>query len=145
MKKMSALIVTILFAFGALAEGDPPLDIRDAHEVTLAEFLWTNRLIVIFADTDRDPAFQKQLELLRNHPADLTERDVVIIADIDPSNPSDIRLNLRPRGFGFLLIDKDGGTKLRKATPWDTREITRIIDKTDLRQQELRDERDRGS
>ncbi|MGR3290623.1 MAG: DUF4174 domain-containing protein [Paracoccaceae bacterium] len=145
MKQLLTLVFTAFLAFGAAAEGDPPLDIRAASEVTLAEFLWINRLIVVFADTDRDPAFQKQLALLAEHTADLAERDVVVIADFDPANPSDIRLKLRPRGFGFVLIDKDGQVKLRKASPWDTREISRSIDKTDLRKQELRDARDRGS
>jgi len=145
MKHLLTLVLTGFIAIGAQAEGNPPLDIRAAQDVTLAEFLWLNRLIVIFADTERDPAFQKQIALLQGRTADLTERDVVIIADFDPANPSDIRLKLRPRGFGFVLIDKDGLIKLRKATPWDTREISRSIDKTELRQQELRDQRANGS
>jgi len=145
MKQLLTLVFTAFFAFGVSAEGSPPLDIRNAAEVTLEEFLWLNRLIVVFADTERDPAFQKQIALLQEHSADLTERDVVIIADVDPANPSEIRQKLRPRGFGFVLIDKDGLVKLRKASPWDTREISRSIDKTKLRQQELRDARDRGT
>lgn len=145
MKQLLILAITLFFSFGAQAEGDPPLDIRNGSDVTLDEFLWLNRLVVIFADTERDPAFQKQLDLLREHSADLTERDVVVIADVDAANPSEIRLKLRPRGFGFVLIDKDGLVKLRKATPWDTREISRSIDKTNLRQQELSDERDSRS
>lgn len=145
MKQLLSLVFTAFLAFGAFAEGKPPLDIRNAAEVSLDEFLWLNRLIVVFADTERDPAFQKQIALLQEQSADLTERDVVVIADFDPVNPSDIRTKLRPRGFGFVLIDKDGLIKLRKATPWDTREISRSIDKTDLRQQELRDARASGS
>ncbi|MFV2001820.1 MAG: DUF4174 domain-containing protein [Paracoccaceae bacterium] len=115
------------------------LDVRDAADVTLAEFLWLNRLVVVFADTDLDPAFQEQMEFLLERPGELNERDVVVITDTDPANPSDIRLKLRPRGFGFVLIDKDGGVKLRKPTPWDVREISRSIDKTPLRRQEMRD------
>ena len=37
------------------------------------------------------------------------------------------------------VIGKDGGVKLRKASPWDVREITRVIDKTPSRQREVRD------
>ncbi|MEE9387936.1 MAG: DUF4174 domain-containing protein [Paracoccaceae bacterium] len=148
MKQLLSLITLVFLALGAgsaNAEGDPPLDIRNAGDVTLVEFLWLNRLIVVFADSELDPAFQKQLALLQDRAADLTERDVVVIADFDPASPSDIRNTLRPRGFNFVLIDKDGVVKLRKATPWDTREISRSIDKTDLRQQELRDARAGGS
>ena len=145
MKQLLTFVFAIFIGFGAHAEGNPPLDIRNASEVTLDEFLWLNRLVIIFTDSERDPAFQKQLELLQEHSSDLTERDVIVIADIDPANPSEIRKTLRPRGFGFVLIDKDGLIKLRKATPWDTREISRSIDKTELRKQELRDVRDRGT
>ncbi|MEE9426842.1 MAG: DUF4174 domain-containing protein [Paracoccaceae bacterium] len=145
MQQLLTLFLIVFVGLSASAEGDPPLDIRAANDVTLAEFLWVNRLIVVFADSERDPAFQKQLALLMEHPADLTQRDIVVIADFDLENPSDIRQKLRPRGFGFVLIDKDGVIKLRKATPWDNREISRSIDKTDLRQQELRDARSGGS
>ncbi len=145
MKQLLTIVFTAFLAFGAVAEGDPPLDIRRADEVSLAEFLWLNRLIVVFADTERDPAFQKQITLLQERSSDLSERDVIVIVDFEPDNPSAIREKLRPRGFGFVLIDKDGLVKLRKASPWDTREISRSIDKTDLRQQELRDGRNGGT
>lgn len=146
MKQFLTIILATLVGFAATAQDADPampqLDVRSAQTVTLGEFLWLNRLIVVFADTDRDPSFRAQMELLREHPGDLIDRDVVVITDTNPATPSDIRNELRPRGFGFVLIDKDGGIKLRKPTPWDVREISRSIDKTDLRQQELRDARD---
>jgi len=145
MKPLLTVVFALFLGLTAHAEGNPPLDIREAHTVSLEDFLWTNRLIVVFADSERDPAFRRQLELLQEHSADLTERDVIVIADIDPAQPSDIRQQLHPHGFGFVLIDKDGKVKLRKPTPWDTREISRSIDNTELRQQELRDARDGGS
>ena len=122
-----------------LAPAAVVLDVREASDTTLAEFIWLNRLIVVFADTNRDSAFQRQMELLLERPSELIERDVVVITDTDPANPTDIRQKLRPRGFSFVLIDKDGQVKLRKPLPWDVREISRSIDKTPLRQQEIRD------
>ncbi len=147
MKQMLALVFGGFLGLSASAqdasapvESAPVvLDVRAASDATLAEFIWLNRLIVVFADTNRDPAFQKQMELLLERPAELIARDVVVITDTDPANPSDIRRKLRPRGFGFVLIDKDGGVKLRKPLPWDVREISRSIDKTPLRQQEIRE------
>jgi hypothetical protein len=44
----------------------------------------------------------------------------------------------------MVLVGKDGQIKLRKPLPWDVREISRVIDKTPLRQQELRDPGLRG-
>ncbi|MGB5560071.1 MAG: DUF4174 domain-containing protein [Paracoccaceae bacterium] len=128
----------------AVPEPGVMLDIRDAADVVLADFMWLNRLIVVFADTDRDPAFQRQMELLSQRPEALFERDVVVIVDTNPAEPSEIRTKLRPRGFSFVFIDKDGIVKLRKPAPWDVREISRSIDKTDLRIDELRDQREAG-
>ena len=68
----------------------------------------------------------------------LAERDVVVIADTDPAAESELRRELRPRGFMMALVGKDGGVKLRKPFPWDVRELTRTIDKMPLRQQEVR-------
>ncbi|KMW56118.1 Methylmalonyl-CoA epimerase [Candidatus Rhodobacter oscarellae] len=119
-----------------VAEGIGPLD---AADVTLEEFLWINRPVVVFADTPADPRFQEQVELLLARTADLVERDVVIITDTDPAARSDIRTKLRPRGFQLALIGKDGGVKLRKPSPWDVRELSRVIDKMPLRQREMRE------
>jgi len=135
-------------AFAQNADATPEsgvmLDIRDSENVTLSDFLWLNRLIIVFADSDRDPAFQRQMELLLERPEALLERDVIVVIDTNPSEQSEIRTILRPRGFSFVLLDKDGVVKLRKPTPWDVREISRSIDKTDLRQQELREAREAG-
>ena len=145
MKQLTAIVLAGLFSTGVLAQGAdetaPSLDIRAAQDVVLDEYLWLNRLIVVFANSERDPAFRKQIELLTARPGDLIERDVMVITDTNPAAQSAIRDRLRPRGFGLVLIDKDGLIKLRKPSPWDVREISRSIDKTDLRQQELRDQR----
>ncbi len=147
MKRLTSLLIALTIAFATQMQAqdssapDDTLGVRQASDVTLEQFLWTNRLLVVFADTDRDPAFAKQMDLLLERPDDLLFRDVVVITDTDPALPSEIREKLRPRGFGLVLIDKDGLIKLRKPSPWDVREISRSIDKTDLRQQELRDMR----
>ena len=110
----------------------------NAAEVSLADFLWVKRPIVIFADTPADPRFQEQLKLLLERPAELLERDVVLIIDSNPADGSEIRKKLRPRGFMLTLIGKDGGIKLRKPFAWTVREITHAIDKWPLRKEELR-------
>jgi hypothetical protein len=56
-----------------------------------------------------------------------------------------MRTALRPRGFAVVIVDKDGRVLQRKPLPWDVREITAAIDKTPLRQQELKDARDAGA
>lgn len=113
----------------------------DAAEIDLDTFKWSARPLVVFADSDNDPAFRRQLELLAARAGELEERDVVIITDTDPAARSAVRTKLRPRGFQLTLIGKDGGIKLRKPFPWDVRELSRQIDKMPIRQQELIDAR----
>ncbi|MEM7470760.1 MAG: DUF4174 domain-containing protein [Pseudomonadota bacterium] len=110
-------------------------------EADLNDFLWEKRPIVVFADTERDPAFIRQLDLLDARSDALAERDVVILTDTDPDTLSELREKLRPRGFMLVLIGKDGDVKLRKPFPWSVRELSRAIDKMPMRQQELRDKR----
>ncbi|WP_298843331.1 DUF4174 domain-containing protein [uncultured Roseobacter sp.] len=142
MKAILPLVLTGIFAFaGPLsANGDPeenPLFFT-MDEVNLSQFQWKNRPVVVFADTENDPAFIEQMELLRARPDALRERDVVVITDTDPAARSDIRIRLRPRGFMLAILGKDGGVKLRKPFPWDVREISRSIDKMPVRQREIR-------
>ena len=111
----------------------------DAQDVTLDDFRWIARPVVVFADTPADPAFQQQLDLLQDRIDELVERDVVLITDTSRSELSDVRRKLRPRGFMLTLIGKDGGVKLRKPFPWDVRELSRSIDKMPMRRQEIRD------
>lgn len=121
---------------------EDPTRIFDAREVDLAAFQWIARPVVVFADTPADPRFREQMELLADRSSELAVRDVIVISDTDPSNRSEVRTTLRPRGFMLALIGKDGGVKLRKPFPWDVRELSRSIDKMPLRQEEMRRRRD---
>ncbi len=111
----------------------------------LSDFLWLKRPVVVFADTPEDPRFVLQMDMLRARPDPLIERDVVVLTDTDPDTVSALRKQLRPRGFSVVLIGKDGRVELRKPAPWDVRELTRVIDKLPLRQQEIRDARQGGA
>lgn len=121
-------------------QADPSATL-EATEVETADFLWQARPLVIFADTEADPAFARQMDMIRARMDALTERDVAVIVDTDPAAGSQPRRALRPRGFALILLGKDGNVMLRKPSPWDVREISRAIDKTPERQQELRDRR----
>lgn len=115
--------------------------------VELSEMLWTARPLIVFAATPNDPAFQRQMQLLATDPGELTRRGVLIIADTDAANPSELRRRFRPNGFAILLIDTNGRVLLTRPTPRSIREISSAIDSSPLRQQELDDRRfqDNGS
>ena len=135
-KPFAVVILAALLPQLAFSQGTP-LPSVPATEVVLADFLYKNRPIVVFADSPDDPNFIRQIELLAHNAADLIEREVIIITDTTPMPPSDIRQKLRPRGFSLVLIDKDGKIALRKPLPWDTREITHAIDKFPSRRIEI--------
>ncbi|MCR8827133.1 DUF4174 domain-containing protein [Pseudosulfitobacter koreensis] len=146
MKRLIALVFIALGALPALADETTlapamtPAELlfATAGEEDLDQFIWINRPIVVFADSPSDPRYVEQVALLRARADELLERDVVVLLDTDPDARSELRRKLRPRGYMMALIDKDGDVMQRKPFPWDVREITRSIDKTPLRQQELR-------
>jgi hypothetical protein len=119
-------------------EPEDPMAPRDAAGITLDEFRWTARPVIVFADTPADPRFIEQMELLADRPGPLLERDVVIIVDTDPDARSEVRRALRPRGFALVVMQKDGSVGFRRPSPRDVREIIRGIDNFSFRQEELR-------
>ncbi len=148
MKRLFAFVFLILSAAPVFAQEDeaatddiPPEIILPGETADLNEFLWIKRPLVVFADSPADPRYTLQMEYLTERLEDLNERDVVVLTDTDPSADSALRERLRPRGFMLVLIGKDGTIYLRKPLPWDVREISRVIDKMPVRQQEMRDRR----
>lgn len=144
-----AAVVTLLANSIALADDaqsdvsildmwrETPTTILDAQSVGDQDLAWISRPFVIFADSPNHPLFIEQLALIEAEWDPLVERDVLVITDTDPSDASALRTKLRPHGFAIALIDKDGRVMLRKPTPWHIRELTRAIDKSLLRQQEI--------
>ena len=146
MKLLHILVLSCFLPLAAAAQDAPapafgPID---AAGVTLDDFLWLKRPIVVFADTPNDPAFQRQMQRINADLAPLEERDVVIITDTDPAARTEVRQRLRPRGFSLVLMDKDGEVKRRNPAPWGVRDITHAIDRFPLRRQEMLEQRPAG-
>ncbi len=148
MTRTLALVFTALFPLAAMAaDANTPADdsfVRPVDDSDLTDFLWTHRPIVVFADTPADPRFQQQIDMLLEGEEAMRDRDVIVLTDTDPAARSSIRSKLRPRGFQMVFVDKDGVVKLRKPSPWSVREIGRSIDKTPLREREIRERREGG-
>lgn len=137
MKYTLSLVFAAFAAFAAFAQDadEKSTDAMDdmivsAEGLDLDMFRWEKRALVVFADTPNDPSFVEQMENIEGRLSALESRDVIVITDTDPADRTDIRLALRPRGFGIVLVGKDGSIQLRKATPWSIRELTRSIDKS---------------
>lgn len=148
MKKIIAFVLAILITVPAFAvESEAPDEtaiIQPADDADLNEFLWTNRPLIVFADSPADPRFRQQIENIKADPKALLVRDVIVLTDTDPAARSALRQKLRPRGFMLVLIAKDGSVTQRKPLPWSVREITRAIDKTPERKREIEDRRGDG-
>jgi hypothetical protein len=116
-------------SFSARADEAPAFAPVPADQVVEADLLFLRRPVIVFADSPHDPAFIRQIELLARTYDELAARDVILITDTDPANPSDLRRKLRPRGFSLVLMDKDWKPSIRKPLPWEGREIINSIDK----------------
>ncbi|MGC3936256.1 DUF4174 domain-containing protein [Roseobacter sp. EG26] len=148
MKKILPLVLACFFANATMAQTAEP-DLAETlfvtmEDVDLKQFKWKKRPVVVFADSEDNPAYIEQTRLLRERAEELDARDVVVITDTSPDVMSDLRRKLRPRGFMLVIIGKDGGVKLRKPFPWDVREISRSIDKMPMRQREIREQKERA-
>ena len=145
MKPILPFVIAALLAIPAAAQesassGEEAL-FFSMDEVDLSQFKWKKRPVVVFAESELDPAFIDQMALLRARPEELIARDVVVITDTQPEPLSDLRRKLRPRGFMLVIINKEGTVNVRKPFPWDVREITRTIDKMPMRKREIRDDK----
>ena len=141
MKRLISLVFAGLIASTAIAQGaDTPMEdplFLPADMADLSAFQWKKRPVLVFANSENDPAYVAQMEYLRDREEELRLRDVIVLTDTDPTARSALRLRMRPRGFMLVLVDKEGQIELRKPFPWDVREITRSIDKMPTRQREI--------
>ena len=149
MKSVLPLVIAGLFATDLSAQSAPAAEgeplFLSMDEVDLSQFKWKKRPVVVFAESELDPAFVTQMELLRARPEELLERDVVVITDTQPEPLSDLRRKLRPRNFMLVIMNKEGTVNVRKPFPWDVREISRSIDKMPIRKREIKDHKARAA
>lgn len=149
MKRLISIVIAGLISTSAMAQ-DTKEDAAEplfatADMADLSEFRWKKRPVVVFADSEDDPAYIEQLDLLQAREDELRSRDVIVLTDTTPDARSALRLKMRPRGFMLVLVGKDGEIELRKPFPWNVREITRSIDKMPIREREIRDSKELGN
>ena len=84
------------------------------------------RILLIAAPSLNDDAYRTQAVLLLPALAGLNERDFVV------------QIQFGTKSFSVVLIGKDGGEKLRRATPLSPEELFAIVDAMPMRRAEMR-------
>jgi hypothetical protein len=119
--------------------------------IELKNYQWKNRLLLVFAPSPEDEAYQEQLELLSDDDA-LAERDLVLfhIFESDSGFAGETRLSeadvaqlqeqfeVGLKDFTVVLVGKDGTEKERWSKPIHTAELFSLIDQMPMRQAEMR-------
>lgn len=118
-------------AAGPIAADEKPLD----------AYLWEARPVILFADSPKDPRYIRQIADFEGRAAELADREMILLTDTDPAAKGPLREALRPRGFTIVMIDKDGEILIRAPHPTEADALTGLIDRTNLRQQEVKERR----
>ena len=103
----------------------------------LAQYRWTHRPVLIFANSETEPAYVEQRAALEAAVDGLVERDIVVLSDTDPAGQGPLRRLFGAEGFEVLLIGKDGEVKLRQAEPLSVDALFVVIDAMPMRRQEM--------
>lgn len=119
--------------------------------VNLDTYRWKNRLLLVFAPSENDSNYQRQIRLLKEHQPDLEERDLLLIGILsDGSSPLEQHLDKvdgqemrdrfnSPEKFQAILLGKDGTVKRRDEIPVSPEMIFQEIDAMPMRQREMRE------
>src|SRR6056297_482173 len=124
----------------------------EGKDVSLDQFQWNNRLLVLFANDSTQEAYQDQMDLLKSHNDGVLERDLVIFSIFDnqcsllgdqiisDASAREIRQRLSPASsYSIYLIGKDGGVKLKREQVLEIEELFSVTDRMPMRQREMRD------
>ena len=83
--RFSIITVILLVFFAQTAQASENYFLKVEKNTTLENFEWTQRPIVIFANSDKDPNFISQMEFLSEDLNALKERDIIVLVDTEPS------------------------------------------------------------
>ncbi|WP_089129706.1 DUF4174 domain-containing protein [Tolypothrix sp. NIES-4075] len=116
----------------------------------LKSYQWKNRLLLVFAPDENNPAYQKQMQLFQGQQADFSERDLLLVEiltegtsrasgeAIDEADVVKVRSRFQsPEDFRVILVGKDGTQKRSDSKPVEAKVIFNEIDAMPMRQQEM--------
>ena len=155
---MNQIILLTFFPFFIMAHiqagDDKNISECPGENISLNQFQWENRIIVMFADHSESEPYQRQMNEFESQPKGLSDRDLVLISVFDKEcamfegkiisveSAESIRSRLSPTNdnYSIFLIGKDGGIKLKQDEFLAPDELFRVIDRMPMRQREMRDD-----
>jgi hypothetical protein len=109
---------------------------------TMASMKWQRRVLLVSAPTHQDPKLAVQRRIIGSWKVAAADRDLSIVEVVgdkvagatDPQAVLRRKYRLSTTGFTAILIGKDGGEKLRSATPISAAVLEDTIDAMPMRQ-----------
>lgn len=122
-------------------------------DLSLDQFQWENRIIVMFAPDSNDGPYAHQMINFSSLEDELLDRDLILISIFDEecaklddeiisdSSADHIQSRLSPskEGYSIYLIGKDGSVKLKQDEVIPPDELFNVIDRMPMRHREMRD------
>ncbi|MBW4602929.1 MAG: DUF4174 domain-containing protein [Calothrix sp. FI2-JRJ7] len=122
----------------------------------LSSHKWKNRILLVFAPSDKNINYQQQVQLFKQQQQGLNERDLLLVTVLDKGTsysnqqPIDIasaaklrqKFNINDNDFRVILVGKDGGAKRQDSEVVLAETIFREIDAMPMRQQEMQQKRE---
>lgn len=155
------IIVLFILAITLNENNIPDLMNRDQNscssetEISLDEYKWKNRIVVLFARGAESDLYQSQMEKFTSREEGIKDRDLLFISVFEKGcskiNGQEIsdksadslrqRLSAGNEPFRIVLIGKDGTVKLQREKVVTPDELFEIIDQMPMRRREMTDGR----
>ena len=117
----------------------------------LREFLWNNRVLLVFAPHSSDNSFLQQRKMLKSNEAGFVDRDMVLIEIIGDrvvaqkyplkfrhlASSYRVNFGVSERKFRIFLVGKDGHIKYKSGLPSDPCHLFGLIDSMPMRRREI--------
>ncbi len=144
---MSKIIQTILLLFM------PILTFGQSEDI-LQPYIWKNRVLIVFANSDKNSDYQKQMSLISEAKAGFAERHLIVFSvfenyglnpayqnlDAQACRKLHEKFKVEKNTFTIVLIGKDGGEKYRKNAILTNEELFAVIDAMPMRKAEMKHE-----
>ncbi|MEZ3501396.1 DUF4174 domain-containing protein [Pantoea sp. KPR_PJ] len=132
------LALSLVMCSSALMAATTMFHALSPDMASLEQYQWKKRPVIIFAPSEQDADYVRQMAILKQSQSALAERDIIVLSDTSPAARGQLRTRLRPGGFEVLLVGKDGGIKRRQNRPVLSGDLLATIDSMPMRKANLR-------